>query len=112
MDLQADLRARWRPTDEQTAAADQRLTQGATEVFTGHLLLNKEFGFWTQHVVVVAIAGVYGSLEEAWSAVGDEVRKCREGGIKKVTGGYARHSAPGEWAVFEDIASAFPRDDV
>ena len=109
MDLQADLRERWRPSDAQIEAADELLVRlpELDGVFSGHLLVGKELGFWTAEVEVVPIDGIF----ETWSGCFDALRvagdEIHARGGRPVVGGYAWHSAPGCWAVFEDLLSVW-----
>lgn len=113
--LEDDLRERWRPGAAQIAAADELLAVGvhpATEgVFTGHLLVNKHFGFWTRDVTVLTLDdGIFSTRETCSAAVRRMAEAtCIRLGVP-VTGGYTWHVRPGEWAVFEDIMAVFEPD--
>ena len=97
-----DLRDRWRPSAEQVAAADARLTEGHRYVFTTHLLLNKSWGVWNEDVEVHPLDGVYLDRDAAFSAVEEAVTLARaQLGTDKIVGGYALHAEPGQWAVWD-----------
>lgn len=104
--IESDLRDRWRPSDAQVADADAVLSTGIVEnpdnpyVFTIHLLVNKRWGVWTPDVVVEPLDGVYTTREAAFEAVSAVVARRRAFG-HEVIGGYALHSAPGQWAVWD-----------
>jgi hypothetical protein len=106
--LHEDLCERWRPSPAQIAAADDLLTSDPalrdTGVFSGHLLLNKHFGVWTTDVVVQSLdEGIYRDANECTKVVRRMAEATRRRLGVAVSGGYAWHTAPGEWAVFEDI---------
>ena len=99
MDLQADLATRWRPSDEQIAEAERYLAEhpDADECYTAHVLVNKEWGFWTEDVQIVHVTGVYRTRAGAEAAADFH----RIQGDVPTIGGYARHSRVGA-----DIAAA------
>lgn len=116
--LATDLRERWHPTDTAVKLANAILADEATGawnpegtgtgVYTIHLLVNKEHGFWTDDVEVIALDGVFTDRMAAWHALNDAARRHHEKTGTKVSGGYAWHPRPDEWAVFEDIGTIFP----
>ncbi len=120
------LARRWTPSHAQDEAAHAAL-QGSEEryVYTAHVLLNKEHGWWGAAVEIKHLDGVYTDREGA-STVAQEAaeRRHRETG-KPTSGGYTVHhllrqgdpdvprSGDGEmwltmWAVFEDILACYP----
>jgi hypothetical protein len=115
--LEHDLRERWLPSQEQMRLADALLAAGYTAergeirergVYTAHLLINKEFGWWTEDVILVHLDGMFLTREAVLTFVHEVARvRHREGG-EKLVGGYAWHSQVGHAAVWEDISSRFP----
>jgi hypothetical protein len=109
--LEADLKARWKPSDEQIAeAAEYRAKHPLAYVYTVHLLVNKYQHFWSTDVQVVPVPGVFHSRNAAWAALEPLVKaKGEETGLP-VTGGYTSHHEDDEfgpaWAVWEDMSSA------
>lgn len=108
--LEADLKARWRPTAAARAAAAEAFAADTTAeyVYTGHFLVGKEYGWWTDDIEVVhadepvARAGGEGlSGFEARSLA--TVDGALLGGERPGTVGYTVHWRSGDWAVFEDI---------
>lgn len=77
-------------------------------VYTVHLLLNKEYGWWTEDVEIVHLDGVFLTRSAALLFVEAEARRHFDKTGEKVTGGYAWHMRVGEAAVWEDIGSQFP----
>lgn len=104
----ADLKARWTPSEEQVADATEYLAQhdSLKHAYTVHLLVGKNYGWWTTDVEVVPVPGVFASRNEAIGTNLDALvnAKAAETG-KPVTGGYTSHyiheGEPG-WAVWED----------
>ncbi len=110
VDPHADLRARWRPTEKQVRQADALLAVGnGSPVITLHLLTDKTFGIWNAKVGVIALDGVFTDRPTAFLALEAAARAFYEATGRPVTGGFTYHNEPGEWAVFEDIGSVFPR---
>lgn len=125
--IEADLRVRWLPSDEQMALADALLAAGydadrridqagggswtESGVYTVHLLLNKEYGWWTEDVEIVHLDGVFLTRSAALDFVHEAAQKHHEKTGDKVVGGYAWHSKVGHAAVWDDISSEFPVPD-
>ena len=116
-DLEQDMKARWRPSAEQIHYADALLVAGASKerpqlnrqrgVHTIHLLINKEWGIWTEDVALYYLDGYFLAREAAWRALHASAVEYRAANpTTTVSGGYTWHSAPGQWAVFEDIGSS------
>jgi hypothetical protein len=119
VNLEQDLKDRWVPDEHQVILADALLKAGFdTErgdrrergAYTVHLLVNKEYGFWTEDVQLVYVDGVFTSREAATQYAEDRARAHHEKHQVPVVGGWTWHSAIGHWAVFEDILAAFPRE--
>lgn len=112
VDLDADLTARWQPSNAQVAGADALLAAGLADpddgVYTLHLLVHKHFGFWTADVEVVALDGLFTSRGAALSFLELASAEYHRSTGHTLTGGYTVHFGPGEWAVFEDIMSRHP----
>lgn len=111
VDPAADLAARWRPTDEQIAEADAELRAGATEVVTLHLLVNKDYAWWTEDVEVIPVPGVFHGRNIALAVLVEAAKAFYAETGRKVTGGYTWHMEPGRWAVFEDVLAVHPGRD-
>ncbi len=94
-------------------------------VYTAHLLVGKEYGWWGDGIEVEPIPGVFNDRNEASAALEEAGRKRHEETGKPITGGWTTHRLPrqgdpdGErsfdgrswqtrWAVFEDILCTFP----
>lgn len=115
--LESDLRERWVPSPEAVRMADALLAAGFdTErpprrergVFTAHVLLNKDYGIWTEEVEVVPVDGVFLSREGAALAAKMEAARLHAADGTRAIGGYTWHMSPGNWAVWEDIVAVFP----
>jgi len=112
IDLQADLEQRWRPSDEQIAAAEVALAKGSGDlVFTIHLLANKHFGFWDAQVEVISCEGVFAERDDALAALEAQVAAYGATHGVAVTGGYTVHRSAGRWAVLEDICALYEPDN-
>jgi len=116
-DLHADLTNRWRPDPGQIAEAEAVLADKGSEldprdgaVYTLHLLTPKHYGFWTADVEVIPMPGVYMTRDAALVALEAHAGSAHATTGQPVVGGYTRHTARG-WAVFEDICSAYPKDE-
>jgi hypothetical protein len=109
MDLEQDLRARWRPSDEQIAAADALLATGRYPggVLSAQVLVGKEYGFWTEDIEVRPLDIIGFDRETVSRVLAAEVERVGREAGKSVTGSYAWHSKPGSWAVFEDICARY-----
>lgn len=117
-DLQQDLHERWLPNAEQMKMADALLLAGYTAarppefrergVYTGHLLINKEYGFWTTDVQLVFLDGVFLTREAVLDFVHLAAEKHYTQHGEPLTGGWAWHFKVGEAAVWEDIMSRYP----
>lgn len=108
-----DLRKRWLPNAQQMELADAMLESAGynhTEhgVYTGHLLINKEYGWWTDKVELVFLDGVFLTREAVCDFVHTAAAKHFQKHGTKLTGGWAWHPRVGEAAVWEDIMSQFP----
>ena len=117
IDYEQDLRERWLPSDEQMAQADALLTIGLDKergedrergVYTTHLLIGKEYGWWGDGIKVVHLDGVFTTRQAALDFLVMVAKKRHDEGGEKLTGGYAWHPRVGEAGVFEDIMSEFP----
>lgn len=118
MDLEADLRARWLPNDQQMKMADALLVAGFDAertgpgrergVYTAHILTHKTYGLWTADVVVVPVDGVFLTRAAAQNACNTAARVYHETTGNAVCGGWAWHSKVGHAAVWDDICSQFP----
>lgn len=117
-----DLQVRWVPSAAQDEAAFETLSAGETHVYTAHLLVNKEHGWWTNDVQVVHLPGIFADRDEASEAIVAAAKIMHDETGLPVTGGYTHHqlndepmtSADGtrwktQWAVFEDIMATFPK---
>jgi hypothetical protein len=111
-----DMRARWRPSDQQMNLADALLRAGYDAnrprnrgVYTMHLLVNKQYGIWTDEVTLIHLDGVYLDRDAMYKALHDATERFHEETGATVTGGYTWHPRPGEWAVWDDIMSEFPK---
>ena len=112
MDLTEDLQERWRPSPEQIAAAEKMLAATPEQhVYTIHLLLNKEWGFWTEDVVVEYVPGVFNRRNVALDYLDRAAKEHYEATGQKVVGGFTSHSAGGQWAVFDDIVASYPKEE-
>lgn len=105
-----DLRARWKPSDAQIAAANAAFAEhpAAAYVLSGHFLAGKEFGIWDTDIELlyadgVEIAMTNDDYREAMMAA--ELPAAKLAGDRTGTVGYAVHYGHGGWAVFEDILS-------
>ncbi|MGV8846098.1 hypothetical protein [Tessaracoccus sp.] len=111
VDLYEDLKNRWAPSPTQVETAEQALAGSDLEyVYTLHLLLDKQFSFWSTSVTVQHLPGLWQSRSEALGALvgAAEDHFARTG--QGVIGGWTCHSAGGQWAVFEDIAAIRPKE--
>lgn len=108
--LEADLKARWRPSDRavELAAAAFAEHPDAKYVYTGHFLVGKEYGWWTDDVVVehadepvarIALTDAAGFAERGTASIDGALI----GGERPGTIGYTVHWPSGDWAVFEEI---------
>lgn len=109
--LAADLRARWVPTADQVANADNYLAAHpeVEYVYSIHLLVNKTFGFWTTDVEVRPTDfrpdEIFVDRVEAWKVLAARAEAyAKAHDIRRLTGGYTIHTRDG-WAVFEDIGT-------
>ena len=110
-DLRQDLQNRWAPSPEQVEAAEALMAEsGAKHVFTLHLLVNKEWGIWTDKVTVEHLPGVYLTRDEATGVLDAAAKARHEKAGEDVVGGYASHTAGGSWAVWDDIVATYPRE--
>lgn len=123
MNLSDDLAARWTPSREQDEAAAAAL-KADEHVYTAHVLVSKEFGWWTPDVRVVHLPGVFTTREEAQEAADKGARAEHKRTQLPVTGGWTVHRRPlspdelprsadgtewlTHWAVFEDILAVYP----
>lgn len=105
---EADLRARWRPSDEQIAEARKLLVDFPEGVITIHLLVNKTRGWWDEDVEVVPLEGVFATRGPALATLVERAREFHAETGKIVLGGYTWHTEGDNWAVFEDVLAAFP----
>lgn len=119
-DLDTDLSTRWTPSEEQDLAAIKALSSSLTldHVFTLHMLVHKNYGWWAPGVKVVPLTDtVYTTREDALKALEVAAAAAREiSPATTFTMGFTRHRRPGHeqpqaagrtwrtgWAVFEDI---------
>lgn len=105
---EADLRARWRPSDEQIAAARAVMGDFPEGVITIHLLADKRRGFWDEGVEVLPLEGVFVTRGPALEALVEAARTFHAETGRIVTGGYTWHHGTDDWAVFEDVMAVFP----
>ena len=111
VDLMQDLRTRWTPSPEQVAEAEALLAVTPERyVYTLHLLVNKEYGIWTEDVVVVHLPGVFNGRNVACDYLDAAARRHYGKTGQKVVGGYTSHHAGGQWAVYDDITAAYPKE--
>lgn len=107
--VEADLRARWRPSPTQEAAADRYLRlHPDADVWTLHLLVNKAPMFWTTDVEVVTLDGfIVTDRAELFQMVPLLAAAYARGTAKQVTGGYTWHyrdkDGKAVWAVWDDF---------
>lgn len=117
--LQADVRARWRPSEQQIALAVTELAanpHGEAWLAAVPLVMpGKEHGVWTlgqpvEHVEGVVFlgrnsfdAGASSSYAEARNFAADAARKAL--GDRPGTVGWATIYSDGGWSVFEDFGS-------
>lgn len=107
-ELEADLAARWRPTQEQIDKAEVALASGLYEdVLSGHLLVNKQHGFWTKDVVVLPIPHLFPDRNIASEAIQKAAEAVHNATGLPVQGGWTYHRTGGRWAVFEDCLADF-----
>jgi 3-hydroxyisobutyrate dehydrogenase-like beta-hydroxyacid dehydrogenase len=106
--LMEDLRTRWRPSDEAIAAAADAYTDPTVEaVYSGHVLLGKDFGVWDADVTLDHSTKVFTGTDRY-----DSARAAKEAalidaavlaGERPATLGWTWHHPDGTWAVFEEI---------
>jgi hypothetical protein len=111
-ELDLDLRSRWLPSENQIRLADAALAEVTRDdklllaecVYTGHLLINKEYGFWSKDVKVVPVDGVFLSRANCSDTVVSAAVRWHDAFPgTQISGGYARHTGDGKAFVFEDI---------
>jgi hypothetical protein len=110
MNLHDDLTTRWKPSDEQIAAAAAAFEDPTVEsVYTGHFMVGKEYGIWTADVELVYATDIkvahdrYDGARAARDAAA--LAGAKAGGERPGTIGYTWHRRSGDWAVFEEILS-------
>lgn len=125
-DFELDLRSRWTPSraQDEAAARELRLT-GVDVIYSGHVLIGKQFGWWGDDITVFHLHGVlFTDRDEVSAAIArmTDVQHRLTG--LPCTGGWTTHrlgteqpsvSADGStwltrWAVFEDILAVSPRE--
>lgn len=126
-----DLETRWVPSETQIAMAEAVFDArpDADLVLSSHLLLGKEYGFWTNDIEVEYVKIAKVAMNRAMKA-GEEARPddyhvvrneivtatARQAGERPCTIGYTVHYRDGTWAVFEEILDVptilkFARDE-
>lgn len=107
---QEDLRAVWKPTAAQVKAAESRMrATGETEVYSAQVLVGKAYATWVAGAVTVKRAPgklVYGTRAAAMEACVAGAKTVSKETRVPCTGGWARHTPGGQWAVWEDPCSA------
>jgi hypothetical protein len=102
--LEADLRARWRPSAPQIEAAERHLADhpDLDTVYTVHLLVNKRPFWWTLDVQVIPVDGsVYETRDAAFTrAVTLAQDSFARTGIP-TSAGWTIHRPDRSWAVWE-----------
>lgn len=108
---EADLRARWRPSDDQIAAARALMVDFPEGVITIHLLADKRRGVWDSAVEVIHLEGVFVTRGPALAVLVERAREFHAETGRTVTGGYTWHHGNDDWAVFEDVVAVFPEPE-
>lgn len=117
MSLEADLRTRWVPSETQMhmARAVFVARPDADLVLSSHVLLGKDYGFWTYDVIVEYVAVAEAAMNrpvKAGESRPDDyhvVRNAvvtaaaRQAGERPCTIGWTVHHRDGTWSVFEEI---------
>lgn len=110
-DLNTDLQTRWVPSPTQVAKADEALTALPVlkNVYTLHLLVNKQPHFWTEDIVVEYLPGVFWTRNDALEVLDTLAKAYHDTTGLPVVGGWTVHHADSNWAVFDDILATYPK---
>ena len=104
-DLDLDMQERWKPSAEQVEQASEfhAAHPGQRAVYTVHLLVGKQYGWWETSVQVEPVPGVFHSRDAALGSLEALVAAKGAQTDQPVVGGYTAHFDSGHWAVWDDI---------